>query len=366
MIVLYAVVLFTLSVYTYALIDPNLSLMSNEYWVLFRDPMVQLGYHQRTYSWYLYLALLVGLYLFHFFFLRHYKKYNPLRLAFLIGGILFFSYPFLSHDFFNYIFDAKILTYYGENPYLHKPLDYPNDEWLRFMHWTHRSYPYGPTFLPITLIPSFLAMGKFILNYFLFKAVFIFFYIFSVYFLSKIERKSAIEFVTHPLILIEGVVSAHNDLIAVALAIGGFYYLLNKDQVRGRILLIFSALIKYTTLPLPCISVDKKSWRHWVVLVAQIGLLCYLIFSREIQQWYLLVLFAYLPLYPLIIRKSNVLLFGLLLSYYPYIYLGGWEGDEKMWWKHVIIGVFAGINVVYFFYERFVMFRPRDIISTKY
>ncbi|MFS8160257.1 MAG: hypothetical protein ACMG6E_08635, partial [Candidatus Roizmanbacteria bacterium] len=97
-------------------------------------------------------------------------------------------YPLLSKDFFNYLFDAKILTFYHQNPYLHKALDYPLDPWLRFMNWTHRVYPYGPAFLPITLIPSFLSFGKLIINFALFKALFALAYIHSTYLLTKMDR----------------------------------------------------------------------------------------------------------------------------------------------------------------------------------
>ena len=364
MIAPYAVVLFVLTVYSYALIDPNLSLMSNKYWVLFRDPMVQFGYYQRANSFYVYIMLLFVLYVFHIAFLRLSKKYNPLVLGGVIGGVLLFSYPFLSHDLFNYIFDAKILTFYGQNPYLHKALDYPDDQWLRFMHWTHRSYPYGPFFLVLTLIPSYLAMGKFILNFFFFKALFIGFYILAVYVLAKQDKKSAIEFATHPLVLIEGIVSTHNDLIAVSLALIGFYYLNKKQNVLGRILFILSVLIKYTTLPLPFVNLDRKNWINWVLLCVQIGLLLYLSLFREVQQWYFLTLFAYLPLYKSVIQRSNIFLFGLLVSYYPYICIGGADTPEKLWWKHVIIWTFAGVNIVYILYQ-YITSRSLNVATSK-
>jgi len=87
-------------------------------------------------------------------FIRNFKRYNPLLISILIGVGLLFSYPFLSHDLFNYLFDAKIVTFYHQNPYILKALDFPSDPWLRFMHWTHRTYPYGPSFLFLTLVPS--------------------------------------------------------------------------------------------------------------------------------------------------------------------------------------------------------------------
>ena len=116
-------------------------------------------------------------------------------------------------------------------------------------------------------------------------------------------------------------------------------------------------------MPLPFVMADKKNGINWLVLIAQISLLVYLCFFREIQQWYFLTLFVYMPLYKSIVQKSNIFLFGLLLSYYPYIYLGGWDGDEKLWWKHVIIGVFATFNILYLLVplvtEKFVSSRNR-------
>jgi len=80
------------------------------------------------------------------------NKYEKLKKLFIIliaVNILIglISYPAYSHDLFNYMFDAKIATFYQQNPYLYKALDFPTDPWLRFMHWTHRYYPYGPSFL---------------------------------------------------------------------------------------------------------------------------------------------------------------------------------------------------------------------------
>ena len=61
-------------------------------------------------------------------------------------------------------------------------------------------------------------------------------------------------FATHPLIIMEGLLNLHNDLIGVCLAIIGFYYLLKNKNIQARLLLTASFGIKYLTLPFLFIS----------------------------------------------------------------------------------------------------------------
>jgi len=97
------------------------------------------------------------------------------------------------------------------------------------MHWTHRTYPYGPTFLLLSFIPSFLGLGKFLPTFLLFKAFFGFFYVLGVFSLAKIKKEWAVTFATHPLVIIEGLVCSHNDLVAVSLVLAG-WFLLTKQK----------------------------------------------------------------------------------------------------------------------------------------
>ena len=149
---LYSILLVLTAFYSYALVDPNFTLLNNQLWEVFRNAMVQLGYYQRPLSSLIYILIVGLLFGFHFYFLKNYRKVNLKVVLIVLFFVAVASYPFLSHDFFNYMFDAKIFSVYQKNPYLYKALDFPQDDWLRFMHWTHRTYPYGPTFLPITLI----------------------------------------------------------------------------------------------------------------------------------------------------------------------------------------------------------------------
>ncbi|MBP9690608.1 hypothetical protein KBD81_00860 [Candidatus Woesebacteria bacterium] len=345
-LILFYTLIFGLSLYSYALIDPNLTLISHPLWAAFREPFVQLGYHARPTSWMIFIILTILLWGAYLYIRRHHSKRDPFKIALVIGGICFFSYPFLSHDFFNYLFDAKMLTYYGVNPYLHVGLDFPNDEWLRFMHWVHRPYPYGPTFLPLTLVPSFLAMGKFFLNYVFFKVMFIGIYILGVYYLKKINKRSALEFATHPFVILEGLINLHNDMLAVSFVFVGIYYLSHKRQWLARIMLLVSGGIKYLTMPLLLLDAHKDKRWNYLVFTLQALLFAYLIWSKGFQQWYFFLFFALLPYFPRIIKLLHPLFFGLMVSYYPYIRLGGWDTPEKVLLKDQIIYVSIGMTAI--------------------
>jgi hypothetical protein len=350
MIYLYGLILFLLSLYSYSLIDLNLTLFNFPQWDMFRSIIIQLGYFHRDYSSGIYVAFVIVLFVFHYYFLKQ-KRYGPVKIAGLTAVILFLSYPFLSHDFFNYMFDAKIVTQYHMNPYLKKPLDFPADDWLRFMHWTHRSYPYGPTFLPLTLIPSFLGFGKFIVTYVLFKAFFLSLYVAAVYYLSKLQKRWGMIVATSPLVLMEGLVSLHNDVVAVSLGLIGIYFLYTGKTVVARMLFIVSGGIKYLTMPL--ILLQKKNMQITkLVFAAILGLVVYLSFSLEIQPWYFLSLFLLLPYYETFLELLQPFFFGLLLSYYPYVRFGGWDSVDKIQMKHTIILIFFIVTVLWGLYKK--------------
>jgi len=345
--IFYPLTLLVLTIYSYCLLDPNITFFNNSLWAIFREKMVYLGYYQRPSSWWIYLSLVLLLLFFNYWFTKKYQRFSAVKIALITGLILCASYPFLSHDFFNYMFDAKIFTFYHQNPYLFKALDFPTDPWIRFMHWTHRTYPYGPVFLLITLVPSFLSLGKFLLSFFLFKLTFFAFYFGAVYFLNKTSKKAALFFATNPYVIIEGLVNSHNDLIMIALALMGIYLVFQKKQILGKILILFSIGIKYITAPLLFLSGNKKNKLNLLLFVGQIFLLIALIVKMEIQQWYFLTLFVFLPYFENFIYNLNLFFAGLLFSYYPYIFLGGWDSQLKMNLKHQIILGFFVMNIIY-------------------
>lgn len=351
----YIVTLIAWLIYSFALTDPNLTLLNHPVWAHFRDTMVNFGYLNRPDSWTVYLLLITALFCFHIAFLKKAPNISPVKLSMLIGGILLFAYPLLSHDFFNYIFDAKILTVYGKNPYQYLPADFADDQWLRFMHWTDRTYPYGPTFLPITILVSYFTFGKFIINYILFKGLFVGTYVGCVWLLQKMKKSWAIFFATSPLVIIEGVINAHNDLIAVFFGLLGILYLVQTSQdtynIKARIAFLVSGGIKYFSLPTLFLrSPVKKGKQHLHVFAAvlgTLGLVLYLSFTGALQPWYYLNLLIFIPYFFDTIKKFHILMFGLLISYYPIIRFGVWEPDPGVNVKNIIVWAALGINIMY-------------------
>src|SRR5205814_411517 len=137
--------------------------------------------------------------------------------------ILFFAYNAFSYDLFNYIFDAKIFVHYHQNPYFHKALDFPGDPMLSFMHWTHRTYPYGPAWLIIIAPVYYLGFGIFSITFYLFKLITVEAYLWSVILVKKIAEKletdssfAVVAFALNPLVIAEVLVSAHNDIFMIA------------------------------------------------------------------------------------------------------------------------------------------------------
>ncbi len=340
MVFAYAFFSLLMAVYSYVLIDLNLTLFNSPLWENFRSFVIRLGYYQRDLSALIYVAFILIFFVLHFYTVKKYKRINIGLLSLTIGIIFLFSYPFLSHDFFNYMFDAKILTVYHQNPYLKVALDFPDDTWLRFMQWVHRPYPYGPTFLPITLIPSFLAAGKLVFNFFLFKATWILFYLATVYCLEKMNKKWAVIFATHPLVIIEGLINSHNDFIALSLVLIGYYFLVKKKAIWGRIILLISGGIKYITAPFIFLSLKGKSKINLIIFGLLALTLVYLSFWQEIQPWYFLALLGFLPVYEELIDRLTIFFAGLLFSYYPYVAYGEWSRAANITLKHLIILTF--------------------------
>ncbi len=338
----YSLFLIFLSVYSYALVDLNFTLVNSAYWQNFRNWIIQLGYYNREASSYIYILFILGLFFFHYKFLTE-KQSSSIKIAVIVTISLFFSYNFLSHDFFNYLFDAKILTYYKQNPYLTKPMDFPDDPWLRFMHWTHRTYPYGPVFLILTTVTSALSFGKFILSYLATKAMFFFFYLLTVFFLKKLSNKTAMFFATNPLVIIEGLINLHNDLIAVALSVIGVFYLIkSKHYLKSYAFFTLSVLIKYLNFPVLLLLKNQKLYAYLSFLSFHL-LMIYIAIYKEIQPWYFLNYFALLPLVYRQINKMNILILSLLLSYYPYVRYSQWSNPENIVIKHNIILIGAAI-----------------------
>lgn len=317
------------SLYSYSLLDPNLTLFNHPAWTAFRNVMVQFGYYARPQSAVVFGVLLTLMHALHVFFVKRAKHYNPILVAVIVGVITSLSYPLLSHDFFNYLFDAKILTVYHSNPYLHAPLEYPTDSWTRFMHWTHRTYPYGPSFLVFTVPVVFLSFGKFLAAYVLLKIQYALLFVGTVWVVARRNREWALFFATSPIVIVEGLINLHNDIVAVCITLIAFVlYQENKTRL-SRLLFLVSGGIKYTTLPFLLWS--KNVYFRALALAGIVVVMIYLIFKidTQMQPWYFLTLIALIPVCYQYLKQYSLFFTGTLYMYIYYLWTGEWSNPLK-------------------------------------
>jgi len=354
----YFILVFGLFLYSFTQVDLNLTLSQWPIWQIIQKFFQHIGYFQRPISTYFYIAIILLLYAFYFlnlWLIRIGKIRGIWILIIATTIILTFSYNAFSYDLFNYIFDAKIITNYHQNPYLHKALDYPGDPMLSFMRWTHRLYPYGPTWLGLTIPLSFVGFNVFLPTLYLFKTLIAASFLGTAYFLKKIIDYSKIQnalysislFALNPLVLIESLVSAHNDIVMMFFAVLALYLLLRKRYIFGFTFLAVSIGIKFATILLlpvfiyiAIMQLKNKTIDFKTIFMIIFILMCAGVAitsfssgtnkSPELQPWYFLMA---LPFAALIAQKRIVFFlttcvsFGLLLSYIPYIQTGEWPKD---------------------------------------
>ncbi len=383
-IVLYILVIASLFLYSYTQIDLNLHLSRLYYWQNIQNFFQHIGYFQRPLSTYLYIGITTLLFIFYLLFLRAVnKKYiSRNQVWFLVIAttvILSFAYNAFSYDLFNYIFDAKIITFYHQSPYAHKALDFPYDHMLSFMHWTHRLYPYGPAWLVLTVPLSFLGLNFFTPTLFLFKFLASISFLGTTFFIGKILKKIYPEdelfgiafFALNPLIIIESLVSAHNDIVMMFFAIFSFYLFIRNKYVISLLLLIISIGIKFATavmIPIFAFLFFLKKEVNWLIIFLSIVLMMVLTIilasiRTNFQPWYLLYPLPFCALiskkYYIFIPSVIISLFG-LMQYVPFLYLGNWDKPvPSLLFYSMIVGIILSIVGVLFKSSRTLMDRKQ-------
>jgi len=382
---------FLLTIFSYAYIDLNLTLSQNPLVLQFISNMQQIGYFNRPQASLIYILFIV--FAFTLFLCNLWLFFsNKIGLTYLKYSsisnviILIFAYPFLSSDIFNYIFDAKILVTYNLNPYTHKALDFPSDDWIRFMRWTHRYSPYGPLWLIYSLVPFTFGFGKFILTLFSFKIFIGVFHLINTYIIYQILKQlnpNKVHFGTafyalNPLFLIEGVVNAHNDIILATFLLLSIYFIVNKSKLLSIITLVLGFFIKYVPiLNLPWLvyffsKKDNNYNRLLILNIMTLGIFTYIISTLRIeipfiskgstqvqfQPWYL---FWTLPYLALIQKKelaivAIILSVGALLRYIPFLYYGDWSHQGTTIFMQIITIVPAMLIALILLLKKMVKF----------
>ncbi len=347
----YSLVIIGLFIYSFTQVDLDLTLSRWSVWQVAEKFFQHIGYFNRPLSTAFYIIILVLLCLFYILFLyyaasKKLTKRGVWTLVIFMTIVLAFSYNAFSYDLFNYIFDARIITHYHQNPYFHKALDYPGDPMLSFMHWTHRTYPYGPFWLFLTVPLSFLGFGFFLPTFFLFKFLMAASFLLSNFLIEKISEKAKtadslfalVFFAFNPLVIIESLVSAHNDIVMMSFALLSIYLLLQSKRVFSFLSLFLSIALKFATafiLPIYILAIisgrrGKSFWNICFIAMSILMSMAVVVASERtnFQPWYLLYVFPFISLISnsyFIIIFSVTASFVFLLEYVPFLYLGNWN-----------------------------------------
>lgn len=317
--------------FSYSLTDPNLVLSSwSPYWQ-FQTWMWQTFFTNSTLLSQTY-ALLISALLGWWGWLLWQHRSNTLKLTpgtkhrvLVAVGLLclplLFSYNALSHDVFNYLFNAKMVVEFQANPHVQVALDFAEDDWTRFMRNTHTPAPYGYGWTALSLAPYLLGFGKFITTWISFRLASILslfgLVIVSWWLLRKLNRAvpswALIATFFNPLLLIEIVSNSHNDLwmMVPAIAACGLLLPTNQKKVKFWQILVSAGFLglsistKLATLVLvplwlallifPKEPLLKKWWplaASWALFVPLLTLR-----SQQFHPWYLTWLLVWIPVY---------------------------------------------------------------------
>lgn len=341
--IFYPLFLVGFTIFSYAFVDPNLNYLKNIY--------TGFAFDHRIITTIIYIFLILLFFIIYIVFLKMIKDgeltaLDVKKLIILTVGILFFSYAaMLSYDIFNYILTAKVSFFYQENPYVIMPIEL-TDPFLLFTRAANKLALYGPFWIILTFIPHILGFNHFILTFFSFKLLIVPFYIGITYFIWKISKNlfSVVFFALNPLVIIETLVSGHNDIVMMFLALFSFFLLMKKKILLSILLFLMSIFIKYATIFLTPIFlyilwktlIDQKIKWQKIYFLSFVSMFIVFILSpirEEIYPWYaiwFLTFVSFIPEKKIIFYTSLIFSFSLLFRYTPYLFSGTYLGQTPV------------------------------------
>lgn len=338
-IYIFILTLILFSVFTYAFVDLNLSYFKSLYTGLYLNQRLLLS---AIYS--LLIFILFGCF---YYFINKFEELKS-RLNKIIIFVIFatvFAYPAaLTFDIFNYMTTARVVFFYHENPYIIYPIEFLNDPYLTFTRAANKTALYGPFWILLTGIPYFVGLGNFILTLFSFKAFIALFYAGTVYLMRKLDKNAVVFFALNPLVIIESLVSSHNDIVMIFFALLSLYLFFRKKYIFSFFSIVGSMLIKFATIFLIPVYIamikdrivgkkinQEKAFRYSAVFMFIIFLLSPL--REELYPWYAIWFITFTAF----LNKNRflqnfVLIFsiGLMLRYIPYMLSGNYFGSTPL------------------------------------
>lgn len=362
---IFIITLILFSFFSYAFVDANISYFSFLYTGFYASHRILL-----TLVYAFLITILFGCF---FFIIKNTDRLRP-DLKKIIGFVVLttlIAYPAaLTFDIFNYMTTARVAFFYQENPYIIYPIEFLNDPYLEFTRAANKTALYGPFWIILSGIPYFAGLGNFIITLLSFKVFIAIFYVGTVWLINKLDKSAVIFFALNPLVIIETLVSSHNDIVMVFFAILSFYLFFKKKHAVSFLSLIGSIFIKFSTIFLIPVFAgmikDKilgkkinleKAYKYSALFMFIIFLLSPL--REEMYPWYAIWFITFTAF----LYKNRFLqglffafTFGLMLGYVPYMATGNYFGTTPLF-RNLLM--FAPVLIYLFFSWQKRFFRLR-------
>lgn len=348
MMIAYIFICVLFSIFAYGFIDLNLHISTSPLFLMLQKPLETLVFQNRPVAAGIFLLFLVLLTIWYVWFLKKgEKRLTKKNVCLLIGSIalvFLFSFPAFSYDIFNYITTAKLTFFHHENPYLVMPVEIAGEPYLTFTRAANKVALYGPVWILLTAIPHYLGGGGIWQTILAFKLCNALCYLVTAYLIYKMTKsvQNVLFFALNPLVIIEVLISAHNDITMVAFVLLGILLWYTKgigNKVLGAVSLLASVLVKGASIVLlPLLFFKNISKEQFLTLAYVLFGVVFFIAApirEELYPWYAVWLVAIAACldgkkHSLLLGFTIILSFALELRQLPYIYMGYYEGVGPM------------------------------------
>jgi Gpi18-like mannosyltransferase len=154
-------------------------------------------------------------------------------------------------------------------------------------------------------------------------------------------------FLFNPLIIIEVLVSAHNDIVMMVFALAAYYLYLKQQKVVAFGLYAISVAIKLMTAPLGLLFLI--SWKRPLAIGLLGFSLIMVLTRREFLPWYAIWIIPFTALLPqarwlqLVIVSLSL---GLVSRYLPVVWFGDYGQLTILWRDRVLFGVTSMVSLL--------------------
>jgi alpha-1,6-mannosyltransferase len=169
-----------------------------------------------------------------------------------LHAVILLAPPLLSTDVFSYQAYARMFAMYGANPYLQGPHVIALDPLYPFIgaKWVNTPSAYGPVFTSLSYLLAPLSIAASALAYKAIAALASLAVVALVWNAARLRGRSPAKAAAlvglNPLLVVYGVGGGHNDLLMVALLMGGIYALLGHRARTAGAMTVIGAGVKLT------------------------------------------------------------------------------------------------------------------------